>query len=65
MAATLRVHGGVTIPRRAIDRELARGLKDVANGRVHGPFATAEEFSASMESEIKKIRTARKSQRRR
>lgn len=51
--------------RRAISRQLAKGLKDVAQGRVHGPFASAEEFSASMEAEIKKIRTARKSQRRR
>jgi hypothetical protein len=47
--------------RHAIDRELAKGLKDVAAGRVHGPFTTAEELGASMESEIKRIRMARKS----
>ena len=55
--------GYTVAQRRAINRELAKGLKDLARGRVHGPFATATEFSASMESEVEKIRTVRKSPR--
>lgn len=30
------------VPKRVVDRELARALEDVKRGRVRGPFSTAE-----------------------
>lgn len=30
------------VPKRVVDRELARALADVKHGRVRGPFPTAE-----------------------
>ena len=30
--------------RRVIDREIAKGLEDIRKGRVHGPFASADEM---------------------
>lgn len=51
--------------RRFINRRLARGLEDVRQGRLSGPFDTAEEMAASIEGDVRKIRTARKSKRRR
>lgn len=51
--------------RRFVDRRLAKGLEDIRRGRLHGPFATIEEMRASMEAEVRKIRAARKTRRRR
>ncbi len=39
--------------RRALDRELAKGLEDVRNGRTYGPFDTAENTIKFLRQEIK------------
>ena len=41
--------------RRLIGREIAKGLKDIQRGRVHGPF-TAQEAAKFLKAELK-IRT--------
>ena len=41
--------------RRLIDREIAKGLKDIKRGRVYGPF-TAGEAARFIKAELK-IRT--------
>jgi bifunctional DNA-binding transcriptional regulator/antitoxin component of YhaV-PrlF toxin-antitoxin module len=41
--------------RRLIDAHLAGGLADVDAGRVHGPFSTHEEFTASLHKEARKL----------
>jgi AbrB family looped-hinge helix DNA binding protein len=41
--------------RRVVDREIAKGLQDIKKGRVHGPFATADEAIAS----LKRLASAR------
>ena len=46
--------------RRVIDREIARGLEDIKQGRTYGPFNTVEEMAASIEGNIKKSRRATK-----
>jgi len=46
--------------RRAIDARLARADEDIRAGRVYGPFDTAEEMAASIETNLKKLRTARR-----
>ena len=38
--------------RRAIDREIAKGLEDVRRGRVHGPF-TAADAARFLRAELK------------
>ena len=38
--------------RRAIDREIAKGLEDIRQGRVHGPF-TASEATRFLKAELK------------
>ena len=38
--------------RRIIDARLAEGLADVKAGRVHGPFASAQEASAYVEKAV-------------
>jgi len=42
--------------RRAIDRGIAASMKDFKEGRTHGPFATHEEFIASLHKEAAKLR---------
>ncbi|HXJ97060.1 MAG TPA: AbrB/MazE/SpoVT family DNA-binding domain-containing protein [Terriglobia bacterium] len=37
-------------PKRLIDRHLAEGLDDLKHGRTHGPYSTAEEAIAALES---------------
>lgn len=49
--------------RRAIDRQLAKGLADIKAGRVHGPFNTSEDLLTSLHAESKKLQ-ARKPNRR-
>src|SRR5580658_7709722 len=39
--------------RRALDRELAKGLEDVRNGRTFGPFDTAGDAVKFLRKEIK------------
>ena len=54
--------GKITLtPKTLVDRRLAEGLDDIKKGRVHGPFKSAGELTASLESNIKK--RAKKSKR--
>jgi bifunctional DNA-binding transcriptional regulator/antitoxin component of YhaV-PrlF toxin-antitoxin module len=46
--------------RLAINRGIAQSEKEYAAGLGRGPFKTAEEFFASMEADIKKLRTAKR-----
>ncbi len=46
--------------RRMIDARLAKSLEDVRNGRTYGPFDSAKEMIASIESELKKRRAAKR-----
>ncbi len=39
--------------RRIIDARLAKSDEDIKQGRVYGPFNTAEEMAASIEANIK------------
>jgi hypothetical protein len=48
--------------RHVIDRELAKGSADVKQGRVHGPFSTADQAIRAIRSTLKE-RAARKSKR--
>jgi bifunctional DNA-binding transcriptional regulator/antitoxin component of YhaV-PrlF toxin-antitoxin module len=43
--------------RRAVDRALAKGLDDIKRGRLQGPFANHEEFTASLHQEVRKLDT--------
>lgn len=45
--------------RRIIDARLAKSDEDIKQGRVYGPFNTAEEMAASIEANIK-LRTRKK-----
>ena len=46
--------------RRAIDRGIAASEKDYKEGRFHGPFATHEEFIASLHKEATKLRAKKR-----
>jgi AbrB family looped-hinge helix DNA binding protein len=46
--------------RRAIDARLAKSDDDIKQGRVYGPFDSAEEMAASIESNIRKSRGVKK-----
>jgi hypothetical protein len=46
--------------RRAINRSIAQSEREYAAGLGRWPFKTAEEFSASMEADIRKLRTAKR-----
>jgi len=46
--------------RRLIVARLAKSEADIKNNRVHGPFNSAEEMSASIEANIKKLRVAKR-----
>jgi len=35
--------------RRIIDREIAKGLQEIKEGRMHGPFSSAKDASAYIE----------------
>ena len=45
--------------RRAIDAQLAKADEDIRAGRVYGPFKSASQMAASIEANIKKLRTAK------
>lgn len=46
------VHGGTLVltPAQVLDRDIAEGLRDLAEGRTHGPFDTADEAIAFLHS---------------
>jgi AbrB family looped-hinge helix DNA binding protein len=46
--------------KRAVDRDLAKGLKDVALGRMSGPFENHREFIESLHQEAAKLSARRK-----
>ena len=46
--------------RGIIDARLAKSDEDIKHGRVYGPFNTADEMAASIEANIRKLRTAKK-----
>ena len=50
--------------RRFIDARLAKADEDVQAGRVYGPFDTAEDLAASIETNIRKTRAARRAAKR-
>jgi bifunctional DNA-binding transcriptional regulator/antitoxin component of YhaV-PrlF toxin-antitoxin module len=45
--------------RRIVDAQLAEGLADVGAGRVNGPYATHEEFIATLHAEAGKLNRKR------
>jgi hypothetical protein len=45
--------------RRAIDRDIAKGLEDIEHCRVQGPYSSHKEFIASLHEEAKKLRSKR------
>ncbi len=46
--------GKITLtPKSVVDRHLAEGLEDLRNGRTHGPYSTAKEAVAALESRRK------------
>lgn len=48
-------NGKITFtPKSLIDRHLAEGLQDVAEGRTHGPYKTAKEAFAVLDSKVEK-----------
>jgi AbrB family looped-hinge helix DNA binding protein len=47
--------------RHRIDAGLAKSDEDIKQGRVYGPFNTAEEMAASIETNIRRLRAAKKS----
>jgi AbrB family looped-hinge helix DNA binding protein len=57
-----KVEGGkITFsPKSVIDRHLAEGLEDLKMGRTHGPYSSAKEAIAALES-----RTAKRKQKQR
>jgi len=43
-------NGKITFtPKSVIDRHMAEGLEDMAHGRMHGPYKTAETAIAALE----------------
>jgi AbrB family looped-hinge helix DNA binding protein len=46
--------------RQAIDREVTSGLADVKAGRTYGPFRSAEDMAASIETNLKKPRAPKR-----
>ena len=50
--------------RRVIDARLAKSLEDVKKGRTYGPFNSAKEMIASIESELKKRRASKRAMKR-
>ena len=48
-------HGKITFtPKTLIDRHLAEGLDDVKHGRTHGPYTTADEAVAALETRARR-----------
>jgi AbrB family looped-hinge helix DNA binding protein len=57
-----KVEGGkITFsPKSVIDRHLAEGLEDLKMGRTHGPYASAQEAIAALESRTAKPKPKRR-----
>ena len=54
-------HGKITYtPKKLIDRDLAEGLEDLRHGRTHGPYATAREAVAALESRVRRTTKKRR-----
>ena len=49
--------------RRAIDREIAKGLEDFKKGRFHGPFHSANEAIASIKATLKQRAAVKRAKR--
>ena len=49
--------------RRFIDARIAEGMEDFKKGRFYGPFKTADEMIASMQSNLKRRAAAKKNKR--
>ncbi len=48
-------NGKITFtPKSLVDRHLAEGLEDLKRGRTHGPYASASEAIAALESRTRK-----------
>ena len=47
-------------PKSVIDRHLAEGLEDLKAGRTHGPYASAKEAIAALESRAAKPKQKRR-----
>lgn len=53
--------GKITLsPADVTDRQIAESLEDYRKGRFYGPFATHEEFTASIRANLKKSAKARR-----
>ena len=47
-------NGKITFtPKSLVDRHLAEGLEDIRKGRIHGPYASAEEAITVLERRAK------------
>lgn len=52
--------GKVTFtPKSLVDRGIAESLEDFKKGRSYGPFASAEEMSASLRANTRKMRASK------
>jgi bifunctional DNA-binding transcriptional regulator/antitoxin component of YhaV-PrlF toxin-antitoxin module len=49
--------------RKYIDAELAKGLEDIRQGRMIGPFDSGKEMMASIEGELKRRRALKRKKR--
>jgi len=46
-------HGKITFtPKTVIDRHLAEGMEDLAQGRTHGPYESASEAISPLEQRV-------------
>jgi AbrB family looped-hinge helix DNA binding protein len=53
-------NGKITFtPKSLIDRHLAEGLRDLKEGRTHGPYATAAQGIAALEQRARKHKQKR------
>ena len=49
------VNGKITFtPKSVVDRHIAEGLDDLAHGRTHGPYKTADAAIAALEARARK-----------
>jgi hypothetical protein len=57
LEARLEKGGKITLtPQSLLDRDIAESLEDVRQGRVYGPFDTAEQMIASLRRNSKRSR---------
>jgi AbrB family looped-hinge helix DNA binding protein len=47
-------------PKSLVDRHIAEGLEDIRLGRTHGPYRTAAEAIAALDSRAKRSRKKRR-----